>query len=71
MPLVSLPAPPSQLVANWENSDSSSIIVIASKTIFVQQLDDEYRPIDSFTKAFLESDNDIKDILGKKVCTIV
>ena len=37
-----------------------------SKTIFIQDIDDECRPIDSFTEALIESDEDVKAIIGIK-----
>lgn len=39
---------------------------VPTKTIFIQEVDEEYRPIESFTKATVESDADVDRIIGKK-----
>ena len=37
-----------------------------SKTIFIQDIDEECRPIDSFTKVVVENEADLKQIYGGK-----
>ena len=39
---------------------------ILSKSIFIQDIDEECRPIDSFTEVVVENDADLKQIYGGK-----
>jgi hypothetical protein len=40
--------------------------IVPTKTIFIQEVDEEYRPIESFTKFSVQCDSDIDKIIGKK-----
>lgn len=39
---------------------------IASKTIYVQDIDEECKPVDRFTEVVVENDTDLRQILGSK-----
>ncbi|EGF83440.1 hypothetical protein BATDEDRAFT_85917 [Batrachochytrium dendrobatidis JAM81] len=57
------------------NTDESPLFVkiipvtsdsIASKTIYVQDIDEECKPVDRFTEVVVENDTDLRQILGSK-----
>jgi hypothetical protein len=61
---------PDELLKNISSFGSSAktplFVGTSTKTIYIQEVDEEYRPIESFTKVTVESDADVKDIIGKK-----